>query len=241
MTWSEKQTRIFLRAANLAGWNDAQRYTAMRACGCPLVAAPGTRHRASGIRSEPSAQCPVPSPSPSRPSVKAPGNTHEMFAAVMMLAESCARARGSYNGRFPRPGQHDDWIAASYDTAQRLHHKAREIWAEAQQRMPGRFFGGDEALEKFVQRIVCADTVEFRGLFTETPERLDFCDAAQAVRVVEGLRAWVGREFYRAGLTPRSFVIPRSAIEQVKAEARRHAPPAQAPGIRDQAPAEEPA
>lgn len=227
MTWSEKQTRIFLRAANLAGWNDAQRYTAMRACGCPLVKGTVGRGQATDVVL--------------RPSVKTPGNTHEMFAAVMMLAESCARARGSYNGRFPRPGQHDDWIAASYDTAQRLHHKAREIWAEAQQRMPGRFFGGDEALEKFVQRIVCADTVEFRGLFTETPERLDFCDAAQAVRVVEGLRAWVGREFYRAGLTPRSFVIPRSAIEQVKAEAARHRASPQASGIGHQASVEEPA
>lgn len=221
MTWSEKQTRIFLRAANLAGWNDAQRYTAMRACGCPLVKGTAGRGQATDV---------VP-----RPSVKSPGNTHEMFAAVMMLAESCARTRGSYNGRFPRPGSHDDWIAASYDTAQRLHHKARAVWAEAQERMPGRFFGGDEAMRGFVARVCGKDPETFGGLFAAAPEHLHECDAAQAVRVVEGLRAWVGREFYRAGLTPRSFVIPRSAIEQVKAEAARHRASPQASGIGHQA------
>lgn len=215
MTWSQKQRLLFLKASGLAGWNDQQRYLAMRAVGCPCVATtiPGFDARA-GLQS--------------RPSIKAPGNTHEMFAAVMSLAESSARTRGAMMSRFPRPasGRVDSgqptWRDAAMDTASRLIHKAREIWREAQERMPGKFFGGDEALDAFARRVTAADASQFPDHFMAAPQDLDGCDAAQACRVVEGLRAWVGRDFYAAGINPRSFVIPHNAVAQVNAQARRH-------------------
>lgn len=224
MTWSDKQRTLFMIACGLAGWNDQQRYLAMRAAGCPCVA-PAKPPKARRIKSDTDAQCPpggMPDASPSRPSVMAPGNTHEMFAAVMSLAEASARTRGATMIKFPRPAAGKAWRDAALDTSTRLIHKAREIWREAQERMPGKFFGGDEALDAFARRVTASDAAQFPDHFMAAPQDLDACDAAQACRVVEGLRAWVGRDFYAAGINPRTFVIPHNAVAQVNAQARRH-------------------
>lgn len=223
MSWTEKQRKLFLIACGLAGWNDPQRYIAMRACGCPCIVA-GGRPRASKPRPD---SGPGPETQDPRPSVLSPGNTHEMFAAVMSLAEASARTRGAPMIRFPMPGRGDlseprTWRDAALDTADRLRHKAREIWAEAHQRMPGKFKGDEESLDAFVRRQTGGDTRDYPEHFACAPETLDACDAAQACRVVEGLKAWIGRDFFAAGIHPRSFVIPQGAITQVKAQARRN-------------------
>lgn len=212
--WSLKQQNLFHRAANLAGWNDQLRYVAMRAAGCPLIKVE-PRHR-----SAPTAHSPLPTPAPLRPSIKSPGNTNNMFAAVMMLAESAAKQRGA-GAEFPRPGDADSWAAASFDTAQRERHKARQIWAEARTKMPGVFFAED-GLDTFVRNQLAKDPAEFPGLFDHAPESLEECDLAQSTRIVESLKAWVGRKFYESGIRPQSFYTPSSAIRQVEAHRQRH-------------------
>ena len=81
---------------------------------------------------------------------------------------------------------------------------------------------GEESPDAFARRVTAADASQFPDHFMAAPQDLDACDAAQACRVVEGLRAWVGRDFYAAGINPRTFVIPHNAIAQVNAQARRH-------------------
>ena len=213
--WSPKQQLLFLKASNIAGWNDQQRYVAMRACGCPLVKGTVGRGQATeaGV---------------TRPSIKAPGNTHESFAAVMVLAEASAEQRGR-GAAFPRPSNADSWLDSSRDTSKRVRDLVRRVWAEACERMPGRFFGGEAALDAFVKGQLARDPAEFPEHFDHAPEAIDECDLAQAARILESLKAWVGREFYRAGITPRTFYIPSSAIAQVNAEARRHVSRRQAP------------
>lgn len=214
--WSHAQRNLLLKAVNLAGWTDQLRYVAMRACGCPLVGS-----------------------SPSRPSVKATANTHEQFAAVMMLAESAAKTRGK-GASFPKPGgDADTWTEASLDTSSRVRDLIRRIWAEAHAKMPAKFPGTEAALTGFVERQTKGDAEDYKGFFEFAPANLDECDLAQCTRVLEGLKAWVGREFYRCGIRPQTFYIPPSAIAQVKAEARRHTPGAPgAPGASDHGPQE---
>lgn len=206
--WTDKQQTLFHIAAKHAGWTPQHRYIAMRAAGCPLIK--GTMGRGQATQT-----------GVMRPSIKNPANTHEMFAAAMMLAESCAATRGASD--FPSAGGGKSWAASAADTGTRLRHKAREIWAEAQARMPGRFFGGEDSLNAIVRDRVCKrDTDEYPDLFGHNPSTLDACDAAQLCRVIELLRNWVGRDFFRGGLTPRTFTIPGGVIAQVKAEAKRH-------------------
>ncbi|MFM9959222.1 MAG: hypothetical protein ACKVZJ_14250 [Phycisphaerales bacterium] len=206
MTWTTPQRKLVLVAANKAGWNDQQRYLAMRACGCPLKAG--------------------------KPSVTHEGNGRDHLVAVMALAESCAAQRGVTD--FPRPGRsevgstarrpHVTWRDAALDAGQYLRDKARKIWAEAKERAPG-LLRADASLEAFALR-QCARDHEPEGgapeLYAFPVESFDELDTGQLIRVIEGLRAWLGRAFFRSGLTPRTFTIPRHAIDQAQSEARRH-------------------
>ncbi len=238
--WSDRQKFLFLKAGNAAGWNEPMRYTAMRACGCPLM-------KAAGAEPVPGAQCPV--PPGYRPSVKHAQNNNGHFEAVMALAEACAAQRGRLDAKFPRPAEHDSWReAAQHSATSRLIPKLREVWAEAMAKMPGRFFEpkgtGHRAsgisfdpnaqcpvpsasLDALASRVCKNDPSAFPGLYDHGPELLDECDAGQLHRVLEALKAWVGREFYAAGITPHTFYIPAGAVAQVKAHAKRH----QASGI----------
>lgn len=222
--WSDRQKFLFLKAGNAAGWNEPMRYTAMRACGCPLMKATGAT--------------PVGAPDVLRPSVKHAQNNNGHFEAVMALAESCAGQRsggGTLDARFPRPAEHDSWRdAAQHSATSRLIPKIREVWAEAMERMPGRFFefvpdasspsrgSRSPSLDALAARVCKNDVTAFPGLYDHGPELLDECDAGQLHRVLEALKAWVGRAFYENGIKPRTFYIPSGAIAQVKAKAGRH-------------------
>lgn len=194
--WSQAQRTTFLRACSAAGFNDAQRYIVMRHCGCPNQAAKqgGGRDQGGGLSSP-------------RPSIKHPRNTNAMFAAAMAIAEAQARQRGR---EVRPPREFTSWREAALSSRQQLVNKARCIIAEARERMPAWF---DEGLERYiVEHTTAGDDGE---LVMVAPKSLDEVDGGQAHRIVEALRAFVGRKFAEAGITPRTFDIPPAAQRRV--------------------------
>lgn len=194
--WTPTQRKCFVIASTKAGWNDDQRYMAMRYAGCPL------------------------DKSTKRPSVKHPGNRDAQFEALMALAESAAIARGE---RVHPPRGKRSWSEASARGRERLAGLACAIAEEARLRMPAQFDAG--LLPWMVERITRSDLPDLQGGFGAGPtDDLRRCDAHQVHRVVEGLRAYVGRYFHRAGIVPNSFTIPPAAKRAAESEERRGVP-----------------
>lgn len=176
MAWSDSQLRTFLRAANAAGWNNQQRYVAMKHVGCALTAE-------------------------GRPSAKHPRNTQGQFELVMALAESGARAAG--NGKvFPRPKNGASWAEVARNATDRMVRLVESIAGEAERRLPEKFSRG--FLVGFIDRMTRDDDMTFYA-FMRPLRLIRECDEGQTYRVLEGLKAWVGRELRAEGLTPESF------------------------------------
>lgn len=183
MGWSEKQTTVFLRAANMAGWNQQQRYMAMVHVGCPLLA------------------------SDKRPSVKHRGNSQQSFELVMAFAESQAEIREVDMEKFPQP-QRGTWRKLGQDQHARMRDLITRIAHEAVTELPEKF--GPRFLAGFIMRMTQNDSGHMAALYPN-PAELEQCDEGQLYRVLEGLKAWVGREFTRVNRTPKSFSSRRAA------------------------------
>lgn len=191
MAWTHKQRTLFLMAAKAAGWNDDQRYIAMRHCGCPLKA--GT------------------------PSVTHPRNDNAAYERCMALAESCAGQRGEH---VPPPRGKRSWREAETNQSSRLKRFAGAICGEAERVLPAHF---DRGLLGATMQHVCGSDTWSRSVHWATSLgrelSLDDLDAGQLYRVVESLKAHVGRVFLEHGLTPQSFAVPRSARQRVATRA----------------------
>lgn len=182
--WTRPMQQAFLRASGCAGWNDQQRYLAMRHCGCPDAAKHG------------------------RPSTTHPKNTRDSFLACMELAEACAAADSV---AVPPPKSEKSWRDAARASADNVRHFARRIAAEGVRRLPGVF--DDGLLGYAVRHITGDDSAEVSPRMAYArPVSIDDCDLGQAMRVVESLRAHVGRELDRRGLAPEGFRLPQSVI-----------------------------
>jgi hypothetical protein len=190
MIWSQKQRMLFLKSSNLAKWSPAMRYIAMHHAGCP------TDRMLK------------------RCSVKHKGNTNQHFARAMELAEAQAIET------VPPPRDYHSWADAARRDLDKRRDFARQIVAEAVTRMPNRFATTPEgepverveAIERMltaaVQHVTAGDSIELTPI---KPLSLDECDTGQLYRVIESLKAWLGREFLKAGLCPESFEPPASA------------------------------
>lgn len=144
-----------------------------------------------------------------RPSVKHARNSQGMFEACMVLAEACAGAAG----RSVRPPNgHVSWREAAASGRQRLANLARCIAAEAVERMPETFDAG--LLGYAVSHTTVGDDPELCPI---RPVSIEECDAGQLVRVVELLRAFVGRRFAAACVRPRTFEVPPGAAIRARA------------------------
>lgn len=177
MGWSKPQRTRFLIASTLAGWNDQQRYVAMAHVGCPLM------H------------------STNRPSVSHGRNSQRSYELVMALAESHAASRGADMRKFPQPAN-GTWREKSALEGERMSRLIESIAFEAVTQLPEKFL--PNFLSGFVMRMTDKDRAEFCSQ-THRPISLRECDEGQLYRILEGLKAWVGREFDRTGKTPRSF------------------------------------
>lgn len=193
MAWTPKQRTTFLAAVRAAGWNDDQRYIAMRHCGCPLKA--GT------------------------PSVTHPRNDNAAFERCMALAESCAGQRGE---RIAPPRGKRSWREAERAQGDRLRDLARRIAAEARRSLPQVFPASTLA---GTIRHVCGEddramVDRIQDFRDDDGENLLFTlDPGQLYRVVESLKAHVGRVFLEHGITPASFTVPASAKRRALARA----------------------
>ena len=136
-----------------------------------------------------------------RPSVKHPRNTHGHLELLMALAESqCQPSR-----RFPVCQSADSWAKAEGAWRHRLEDLAVRIQEEAVDRLPAHF---DDGLIGYAVRHTTGndpDTFNFR------PTALTDCDAGQLYRVIECMKAIVGRRMLECGMQPRSFDVPAGA------------------------------
>lgn len=180
MSWTKKQIMRFHIACGLAGWNDQQRYVAMKHVGCPLM------H------------------SEKRPSVSHSRNSQWSYDLIMALAESHAASRGADMSRFPQPA-HGTWREISGQKAERMARFVEAIAGEAKEKLPEKFL--PNFLGGFVMRMTEKDTGEFSSQ-TSRPQSLRECDEGQLYRILEGLKAWVAREFHRVGREPSTFDSP---------------------------------
>lgn len=181
MAWSKSQIILLHRAAKAAGWNDARRYLAMKHAGCPSAAGS------------------------SRPSVNHPRNDNRAFERVMELAESCAGQRGEV---VPPPAEHRSWREAVRRQGDQLRELARKIVAEAERRLPVRFADA-HLLERTISHVCGHDHPSGFGLGLDSRDLgIEHLDPSQLYRVVESLKAHVGRVLVEAGITPSSFEVP---------------------------------
>lgn len=184
MPWSHKQRVMFLRACKAGQINAQQRYVILNHAGCP-----SSERDLPGVK---------------RPSVKDSRNTQRQFELCMALAERSAISLGA-GDEVPSPKGGGTWDEVASDQSAGIRHKINEIWVEARTRAPGIFKEG--GLEGFIKRMTARDA---KGFPTQGPvEHALDCDDAQLYRVLEGLKAWIGREFARAGLVPNSFELPK--------------------------------
>lgn len=181
MGWSRAQQIMLHRAASAADWNDRQRYMAMRHAGCPIDRAK------------------------QRPSITHPRNTQRQFELTMSIAEGHAWMHEADLEDFPRPRWGDTWAARAGASNGRLDRKIRAIWAEAADRLPETF---DRAgLDGFVQRMT-KDHDESLA-FQPRPRSLEHvADPATLDKILEGLKAWAGREFLKRDMRPATFDPP---------------------------------
>lgn len=182
MTWSAKQQRLSVIAANRARWNDQQRYMAMRFVGCPVDKAKD------------------------RPSVKHPRNDNDHFRLYMALAESHAGMHSV--GEFPQPGRGQTWQQVAADRAAPMRRMVEAIAAEAVRRIPDIY--SPDFLAGFIDRMTRNDPDEFAGC-TGRPTCPAECEEGQLYRVLEGLKAWVGRAMLKRDMRPESFTISEAA------------------------------
>jgi hypothetical protein len=184
-----------------SGWSIRQRSMFFRACNAARF---NDAHRYILMHH---CGCPL-DPISKRPSVKHPRNTSHQLELFMSFAEPVAR----HNGKpIHPPRNHDSWDAAVNDKSSRARNMARQIIDEAIERAPVTF---DAGLESYVVDHVCQHDPS--GFLDVHPESLDGCDAPTVYRVIECLRAFVGRRFAEMGIEPRSFRPPKSALKRAK-------------------------
>ena len=180
MAWTPQQIKLHHIAAKAAGWDTARRSLVLRHVGA--VDRDG------------------------RGSSRARANTQAQFEHYMAIAEHAAHAAGN-GDEFPpadRLNRRRTWAEASLSATTRAQRLITVIAAEAIERLPGTFH--DAFLRAFVLRMTGGDEPSLcGGSGGAHPTRLDECDEAQTYRILEGLKAWVGREFGRAGIKPTSF------------------------------------
>lgn len=195
MPWTARQRTIFHAAANLAGWPDERRYIAMKHVGCPLK--------------------------DGRPSVTHPKNTLTMFDRCMALAEADAAVRGKV---VRPPGRYKSWREAERHECDRVQRLVLAIVEEAKSLLPAVFDPPIEEgatvappglLDGTVRHVCGNDDREFLPI--DGVPRFETLDAGQLYRVVESLKARVGRELLERGMTPRSFEVPAEARRRVAA------------------------
>lgn len=179
MSWTPKQCKLLHIAANLAGWNAQQRYMVMRHHGCPLMSSTGN------------------------PSVTHKGNTQRSYELVMAAAEASAASRGADMSKFPQPAK-GTWRELSGQEFLRTRQLIQAIAHEAVVELPDKFV--PNFLSGFITRQTEKD-VESACAITHRPTCLEDCDEGQLYRIVEGLKAWVGRAFIAAGRKPKSFKL----------------------------------
>lgn len=197
MPWTKLQIKVFMVAARAAGWNEDQRYMAMRHCGCPT--------RSDGVAT---------------PSVNHPRNTNALFERCMALAESCAGQQGV---TIAPPKGKRSWREAERGAGDRMRDLAHAIVEEAIRRAPDVFFptrrvAPDQVapglLDATIQHVCGNDPREVLGFIREchvATWRLSDLDTGQLYRVVESLKAQVGRVLLERGIVPASFSVPASA------------------------------
>lgn len=180
MAWTKPQRGCFMRACGPggAGWTDSQRYIAMRHCGCPLDAK--TR----------------------KPSVGHARNDDRMFERCMALAERHAAGLGRTVDP-PRGGNGRSWSDAAARSNARMVEKITAIADELVRRVAAKFDPG--FLPGYIERMTKNDSAI---TLAPTPRSLDACDEGQLYRILEGLKAWGGREMLDRGITPSTFIIP---------------------------------
>jgi hypothetical protein len=190
MAWTKPQRGCFMRAAAIAGWADPQRYIVMRHCGCPLDAK--TR----------------------KPSVSHQRNDDRMFERCMAVAERHAAGNGAAIDP-PRGGNGRTWSDCAARSNARMVEKIEAIADELVRRVASKFEPG--FLAGYIERMTRHDA----GVTLAPPPRsLDACDEGQLYRILEGLKAWGGREMLDRGITPTTFIIPANARAQ---HTRKHA------------------
>lgn len=187
MAWSPSQRTRFLLAAKAAGWNDEQRYMAMRHCGCPLKAG--------------------------KPSVTHPRNDNAGFERAMALAESCAGQRGE---RVPPPRGKQSWRQAEAQQGERIKGLINEVAIEAERCLPARFVAG-ELIAGTIRHVCANDAWSWCSFIAEhaPADLLKNLDSGQLYRVVDSLKAHVGRVLLEHGIRPRTFDVPASARRRV--------------------------
>jgi hypothetical protein len=126
--WTERQRKCAISAASKAGWNDQQRYIAMRHAGC-----------------KPSATGQI--------SLANPSNPHGAFEQYMAIAESAAAERGEHI--YPPTGK-PSWNAVASGQRTRTIRLIESIYAEAQSKLSRKFHEG--GLPGFVSRMTRNDT-----------------------------------------------------------------------------------
>jgi hypothetical protein len=145
----------------------------------------------------------------------------------MELAEAMAEP-----GTINPPRAYPSWSHAARRSLDRRRDLARQIAAEAVTRIP-EVFARDEPeaparesspaslrrsvasslppIDRLLLGVIRHVTNHDSGeLCPFKPENLDQCDSGQLYRVIEALKAWVGRELLRRGYTPESFDVPAS-------------------------------
>lgn len=179
-----------------SGWSDKQRVLFFRAC-----AAAGITEAQRYIVMR-HCGCPLDGKT-KRPSVKHPRNTNAMFEQCMAVAEAQA---GMRHQTVPRPREFRSWREAAESGRQRLITKARGIVAEAIAKMPGKFDAG-------LEQHICEHTTDDDdgSLAALQPRTFEEADGGQLLRIIEALRAWIGREFTSAGIEPSTFTVPPEA------------------------------
>lgn len=184
MSWSPNQVKCAGMATRAAEWTERERQL--------VLAHLGVKRRP---RVGESPRC----------SANDPANTDEQFVAFMAVAEGVALGKGR-GDMLPRPKHKGFWRDAAADRGNRTKRLIEVIAAEAVERMPSKFEAA--FLAGFVERMTRNDHF---SLSPKAPAHVAECDEGQLYRILEGLKAWVGREFYAAGYTPRSFIIPPNA------------------------------
>lgn len=144
------------------------------------------------------------------PSVKHERNTQDQFQSFMSFAEPAAASNGK---SINPPAEHASWFECVNDRSARLRHRILGLCDEAVRTLPHLY--DDQLANAAVRHCAKHDTV---GFLPAQPDELSQCDMPTLIRVYECLRAWVGREFAKRGLKPRTFSIPRHAAERARIE-----------------------